>query len=222
MSRIKEIIATGVILLFMGMAISPVIATTPTQVQNELKTINALSSQIKLAENDIITMEKMLPTLMEKMKSATSLNGLISTLQGFMKEYGRRPGLVILLTLMIKTIDFQYKLGQFRPVRKTAFILSWGFTNNILNLGKNKLNLAKPFTMWYYASGSNRIMNSRTIIFDFYPFGVKMVTGRQVGMMTNFIGPYLHSKGILGDKMHTLFFGWAASIRAFDLSPFNP
>jgi hypothetical protein len=222
MSRTKEIVAVGVILLFMGTALSPVIATTPTQVQNEIKTINNLSSQIKLAENDLVTMEKILPALMEKMKSATSLSDLVSTIQGFMVEHGRRPLLVLLLTLIIKTINLQFKIGQFRPVRKTAFIMSWGFTNKVLSLGKNKFNLARPFTMWYYGSRSSRIVNSRTIIFDVYPFSVKMVNGRQLGIMTNFIGLYLHFKGTIGDKMHTLFIGWAASIRAFDLSPFNP
>jgi hypothetical protein len=222
MSRTKEIVAVGIILLFMGTALSPVIATTPIQVQNEVKTINALSSQIKLAENDLVTIEKLLPTLMEKMKSATSLPDLINTIQAFITEHGRRPLLVLLLTLIIKTINLQYKFGQFRPVRKTAFIMSWGFTNKILSLGKNKFNLARPFTLWYYASRSSRIVNSRTIIFDIYPFGVKMVSGRQLGMMTNFYGLYLHFKGMIGDKMHTLFIGWAGSIRAFDLSPFNP
>lgn len=222
MAKTKEILAVGVILLFMGMAFSPVItATTPTQEQNEIKTISTLSSQIKLAENDMVTMEKLLPALMDKMKSATSMSDLINTVQAFMNEHGRRPFLVLMLTLMIKTIHLQFKFGQFRPVRKTAFIISWGFTNKILSLGKNKFNLARPFTLWYYSGRSNLVVNSRTIIIDLYPFSVKTVSGRQIGTMTNFIGLFLHSKGTIGDKTRTLFMGWAGSIRAFDLSPFN-
>ena len=222
MSKTKEIVAVGVILLFMGMALSPVTATTPEQLRAQVNTISNLTSQIRLAENDLVTMEKLLPTLMEKMKSATSISDLITTIQAFMNEHGRRPLLVLLLTLIIKSINFQYKFGQFRPVRKTAFILSWGFTNKLLSLGKNKFNLARPFTLWYYSGRSSLVVNSRTIIFDFYPFGVKTVSGRQFGTMTNFIGLYLHFKGAIGDKMRTLFIGWAGSIRAFDLSPFNP
>jgi hypothetical protein len=219
MSKTKEIVAAGVILFFLGMALSPATATTPAQLRSEVNAIGTLTSQIKLAENDLVTMEKILPALMDKMQSATSYSDLINTIQAFMNQHGRRPILVLILTLIIKIIDFQYKFGQFRPVRKTAFIISWGFTNKVLSLSKNKFNLARPFSLWYYSGRSNVVLNSRTIIIDPFPFGVRMINGRQVGAMTNFIGLFLHLKGAIGDKMHTLFIGYAGSIRAFDLSP---
>ena len=99
--------------------------------------------------------------------------------------------------------------------------MSWGFTNKLLALGKNKLNLARPFTLWFYSGRSNLVLNSRTIIVDFRPFSIKMVTGRQIGMMTNFIGMYHFGKNMFGEKARTLFMGYAGSIRAFDLSPLN-
>ena len=221
MVKTKGIIAVGVILLFMGMALTPITAITPTPVQKEVATISTLSSHIQLAETDYIAMEKVLPTLMDKMKSATSASDLINILQSFLTQHGRRLGLVLVLNMAIKIIKLQNKIEQLRPVRKTAFIMSWGFTNKLLALGKNKLNFARPFTLWFYSGRSNLVLNSRTIIVDFRPFSIKMVTGRQIGMMTNFIGMYHFGKNMFGDKARTLFMGYAGSIRAFDLSPFN-
>ena len=221
MVKTKGIIAVGVILLFMGMAFTPITAITPTPVQKEVATISTLSSHIQLAETDYITMEKVLPTLMDKMKSATSVSDLINILQSFLTQHGRRLGLVLVLNMAIKIIKLQNKIEQLRPVRKTAFIMSWGFTNKLLALGKNKLNFARPFTLWFYSGRSNLVLNSRTIIVDFRPFSIKMVTGRQIGMMTNFIGMYHFGKNMFGEKARTLFMGYAGSIRAFDLSPLN-
>jgi hypothetical protein len=221
MVKTKGIIAVGVILLFMGMALTPITAITPTPVQKEVATISTLSSHIQLVETDYITMEKVLPTLMDKMKSATSVSDLINILQSFLTEHGRRLGLVLVLNMAIKIIKLQNKIEQLRPVRKTAFIMSWGFTNKLLALGKNKLNFARPFTLWFYSGRSNLVLNSRTIIVDFRPFSIKMVTGRQIGMMTNFIGMYHFGKNMFGEKARTLFMGYAGSIRAFDLSPLN-
>lgn len=221
MVKTKGIIAVGIILLFMGMALTPVTATIPMPVQKEVATISTLSSHIQLTENDYITMEKVLPTLMNKMKSATSVSDLITILQSFLTEHGRRLGLILVLNLAIKTIKLENKIAQLRPVRKTAFIMSWGFTNKLLTLRKSKLNFARPFTLWFYSGHSNIVLNSRTIIIDFRPFSIKMVTGRQIGMMTNFIGMYHFGKNTFGDKARTLFMGYAGSIRAFDLSPFN-
>ena len=221
MAKTKGIIAVGMILLFMGMALTPVTAAPSKQPQNDVTSITTLSSNIKLAESDIIAMEKVLPTLMDKMKTATSVTDLINILQSFLNEHGRRLGLTLVLTLAIKTIKLQNKIEQLRPVRKTAWIMSWGFTNKLMALGKNKFNLARPFTLWYYSGRSNLVLNSRTIILDFRPFSIKMVTGRQIGMMTNFIGLYHFGKNMFGDKARTLFMGYAGSIRAFDLSPFN-
>jgi hypothetical protein len=221
MSKMKGIIAGSIILLFIGMAFSPVTATTATPIQEEVQAISTITTQIKLAENDFVAMESLIPQLLEKMQSATSYSDLVDIVQSFINEHGRRPLLVLLLTCIIKTINFQFKLGQLRPVRKTTLVISWGVTNKFLSRGKNKFNLARPFTLWYYSGRTGIVPNSRTIIIDPRPFGVRMVSGRQVGTMMNFVGVFLHRNGAIGDNMHTFFIGWAGSIRAFDLSPFN-
>jgi hypothetical protein len=219
MAKIKGIFALGVIILFMGLAFSPVTAQMPVQDQLD-KTIDNLNA-VQLAVQDINTVNDYLPALIEDMKTATSYGDLIETVQSYMTEYGRQPVLVFLLTLLIKGIDFNYKINQLRPLRKTAFILSWGFTNKFLALGKNKINIIRPFTGWYYSGKSNVLLNSRTIIFDLHPFGVRTLTGRQFGFMTDFTGLYIHRSSTIGDKAVTFFFGYAQTIRGFDLSPIH-
>ncbi|MCX6663558.1 MAG: hypothetical protein NTZ75_04855 [Euryarchaeota archaeon] len=214
MAKIKGILAVGVILLFLGLAFSPVTAQTTIKDQLEVSTIGDLAP-VQLSEKDLTTMEKFLPALLEKMQTATSYSELIETVQSLMKEHGRQPVLVLILTLLIKTINFNFKFNQFRPVRKAAFVMSWGFTNKLLSPA---ISMIRPITGWFYSGRSNVVLNSRTIIIDPYPFSIKTLTGRQIGLMANFIGLYIHRSGPIADKAITFFFGYAKTIRGFDLS----
>lgn len=220
MTKIKAICAIGIILLFLGVTFNPVTAQTAIQDQLEVNTVGSKKS-MKLSEKEITSMEKFLPSLIDKMATATSYSSLINILESFIAENGRHPVLVALLSLLIKAIDFNFKINQLRPLRKNVFILSWGFTHKILSLGKNKINIARPFTLWYYSGKSNFVLNSRTIILDPYPFGIKMYTGRQIGLMRDFKGLYIHRSGSIADKAITFFFGYSSIVRGLDLSPMN-
>jgi hypothetical protein len=214
MAKIKGILAGGVILLFLGLAISPVTSQTTIKDQLEVSTIGDLAP-VQLSEKDLTTMEKFLPALLEKMQTATSYSGLIETVQNFMKEHGRQPILVLILTLLIKAINFQFKFNQFRPIRRNAFVLSWGYTNKFRS---SAISMIRPISGWFYSAKSNTILNSRTIILDLYPFSIKIIDGRQIGIMTNFIGLYIYRYATLRDKAMTFFFGYVNTIRGFDLS----
>jgi hypothetical protein len=222
MTKIKGMLTIGVILLFLGVTFSPVLAQTTVQdklqEKMEVTSIGALQ-QLQLTRAEIASMQKFLPDLIQKMSAATSRTNLVDIVQSFVAENGRHPFLVFLLNLVIKGIDFNYKINQLRPLRKNVFIMSWGFTNKFLSLGKNKFNLVRPFTLWFYSGRSNLILNSRTIIIDPYPFGIKMLTGRQIGLMSDFKGLYIHRSGSIADKAITMFFGFSSVVRGFDLSP---
>ena len=220
MTKIKGLCAIGVILLFLGVTLSPVTAQTAIKDQLEVSAIGDLK-EMKLSAGDMTTMERFLPTLIDKMSKATSYSSLIDVIQGSIAENGRHPVLVVLLRILIKAIDLNFKINQLRPLRKNVFIMSWGFTNKFLSLGKNKLNIARPLTLWFYSGRSNFVLNSRTIILDPYPFGIKMYTGRQIGLMRDFIGLYIHRSGSIADKAITFFFGYTKIVRGVDLSPFN-
>jgi hypothetical protein len=218
MVKIKGIIATGVILLFLGLALSPVSAQMTIKERLESSTIGNIAS-VQLSDNDFAVMQKYLPTLFEKMRGAATLPSLMDIIYSFLAEHSQKPVIVFVLKLLIQAINLDYKINQLRPLRTTAFIMSWGFTNKFLSLGKNKLNIVRPMTVWYYSGRSNVLFNSRTIIFDLYPFSIRTLTGRQVGLMTDFIGLYIHRSGTIGDKAITFFFGYAQTIRGIDLSP---
>ena len=218
MAKIKGILAVGVILLFLGLAVSPVTSQTTIRDRLEIGTIGDLAS-IQLSEQDLTTMEKFLPLFVEKMQTATSYSEIIDMTQCFMKEYGRHPVLVLILNLLIKTINFQFKFGQIRPVRINAFVISWGFTNQLLSYRSLGIQMIRPITGWFYSARTNGLLDSRTIILDPYPLGIKVITGRQIGYMTDFIGLYIHRSGINTEQSITYFFGYAKTIRGFDLSP---
>jgi len=214
----------GVILLFLGVIFNPVTAqiTVQDKVQEKMEAINVGAlQQLQLTRDEIASMQKFLPELVEKMSAATSRTNLVDIVQSFIAENGRHPVLVLLLNLVIKGIDFNYKISQLRPLRKNVLILSWGFTNKFLSLGKNKLNIVRPYTLWFYSGRSNLILNSRTIIIDPYPFGIKMFTGRQIGFMSDFKGLYIHRSGSIADKAITMFMGFTSTVRGLDLSPMN-
>jgi len=217
MIKKKGIIATAVILLFIGLAFNPV--TAQPALKERLETNTGKITSVQLTDHDFAIMEKYLPALFERMKSAASLPSLMDIINDFLAEHSRKPVLVFVLKLLIQAIDFDYKINQLRPLRTTAFIMSWGFTNKFVALGKNKVNIIRPITGWYYSGKSSLILNSRTIIFDLYPFSIRTLTGRQVGLMTDFIGLYIHRSGTITDKAITFFFGYAHTIRGFDLSP---
>jgi hypothetical protein len=218
MGKIKGIFAVSIILLFLGIAVSPAMAQTTIDDQFEVSTIGDLA-QVQLSEKDLTTIEEFLPVLLEKMQTATSSSELIEIVKNCITDYGRHPVLVLILTLMIKTINFKFKLGQFLPARRNAFVISWGFTKKFLSYRSLGIQMIRPMTGWYYSGQSNVLLDSRTIIVDPYPLSVKMITGRQIGFMTGFIGLYIHRSGPNVENGITYFFGYANIIRGFDLSP---
>ncbi|MBN2599895.1 MAG: hypothetical protein JXA75_05080 [Candidatus Thermoplasmatota archaeon] len=220
MAKIKGMLAIGVIVLFLGVACNPATAQTTLRDDVEVATIGKIS-QLRLVKEEIASMETFLPALLDKMSTATSYANLIDIVQSFIAENGRHPVLVFLLSLFIKGIDFNYKINQLRPLRKNVLILSWGFTHKFLSMGKNRFNLIRPYTLWFYSGRSNLILNSRTIVLDPYPFGIKMFTGRQIGLMSDFKGIYIRRSGPIADKAITMFIGFSSVVRGLDLSPMN-
>jgi len=204
MSKTKVVLAVGMILLFIGLAFSP--ATAKPSSLTQLKELPAVDLLNKLSL---------------EMSKATDYNELIATIQKFITDYGRHPFLVLLLQIIIGIMNISNKIDGIRPLRKNAFIMSWGFTNKINPFKNNNVDLYRPLTLWYYSGKSNLILNSRTVIISFSPFQIKMLTGRQIGFMRNFAGLYWHRETTLGSKSFTIFMGKSTAVRGFDLSFLN-
>ncbi len=212
MSKTKQILAIGIILLFIGITVSP--ATAKLNIAERLSNFTEKEEKI---------LEEFLPSLANALEGATSTQEAINILEDFIKEWGRHPFLILLLEFLINGLTFNGNINQLRPLRQNAFVISWGFTNKFNPFKDNKLQLYRPITTWYYSGRSDVVVNSRTLIIDPYPFKVISLTGRQIGLMRNFAGLYYHKENTLGSKAYTFFAGRVAGIRGIDLSinPFN-
>lgn len=205
MSKTKVLLAMGIILLFVGLSVSPA-------------TAKVIKTDLTEKLND---MEGIIPELMEKMSQATSLSHLLEILTTFTKGRGNHPIIGLIMMIIREIMDVMNKINGLRPLKTNAFIMSWGFSNKINPFKDNKFQLYRPFTAWCYSGKSNLILNSRTIIIDFQPFKINMLTGRQIGLMRNFAGIYFHRETTLTDKSYTFFMGKTATVRGFDLSILN-
>jgi hypothetical protein len=205
MTKTKVLLAMGIILLFIGLSFSPA-------------TAKVIKTDLTEKLND---MEGIIPKLMDEMSQATSISHLLEILTTFTKGYGNRPIIGLIMTIIKEIMNVMNRINGLRPLKTNAFIMSWGFANKINPFKDNKFQLYRPFTAWCYSGKSNLIVNSRTIIIDFQPFSIKMLTGRQIGFMRNFAGIYSHRETTLTQKSHTFFMGKTAAIRGFDLSILN-
>lgn len=205
MSKTKVLLAMGIILLFVGLSVSPA-------------TAKVIKTDLTEKLND---MEGIIPELMEKMSQATSLSHLLEILTTFTKGRGNNPIIGLIMMIIREIMDVMNKINGLRPLKTNAFIMSWGFSNKINPFKDNKFQLYRPFTAWCYSGKSNLILNSRTIIIDFQPFKINMLTGRQIGFMRNFAGIYSHREATLTQKSYTFFMGKTAAVRGFDLSILN-
>ena len=210
MSKTKVLLAMGIILLFVGLSVSPATA--------KITNTNVIG---KFTEIELEEMRILMPRLMEEMSTATSCAELLTILTTFMKNCGNHPILELLIKIVREILDVMNRADGLRPLKTNAFIMSWGFANKINPFKENKLQLYRPLTAWYYSGKSNLILNSRTIIIDFQPFKINMLTGRQIGFMRNFAGAYFHRESTLTDKSYTFFMGKTAAVRGFDLSILN-
>jgi len=205
MSKTKILLAMGIILMFVGLSFSPATARiTKIDFKEELK-----------------DMENTIPVLMEEMSKASSFTELLDVLNTFMQGRTNRPIIGLILMIIREIMDIMNRINGLRPLKTNAFIMSWGFANKINPFKDNKFQLYRPLTAWAYSGKSNVLVNSRTIIIDFQPFSIKMLTGRQIGLMRNFAGIYSHRETTLSQKSHTFFMGKTAAVRGFDLSVLN-
>ncbi len=225
MSKTKPILACAVILLFLGLSFSPITAKVSPKENFEFGVIGEdgkISAQtIAITADKLREVEGILAQLTEDMEEAEDYDQLLNIVENSKIEWGRFPILNLILELIGKFLRMTHTLGQLRPLRRDAFVMSWGFGSKLNPFKENKLKLLVPMKLWYYTGRGPLYINSRTLVVDPYPFSIKSLTGRQTGFMRNFVGIYIYRHNTLTDKTYTFMLGRAGSIRGFDLSPFN-
>ena len=101
MSKIKPLLAVGIILLFVGLSFSPATAKVSLKDKLELGVVGEdgkISMQnFKLSMDELKEIDGLLAQLMEKMQSANNYGQLLDTIRSFKFDWGRFPFLTLLL-----------------------------------------------------------------------------------------------------------------------------
>jgi hypothetical protein len=121
-----------------------------------------------------------------------------------------------------KILD-NFRIGGFRDSLKNNFIFSYGTYKRWNPRKEDELKLFKQgFEFWRY-SGKPVLLNSRTIIIERQPFGIKQrVIGSQIGYVFGFRGIYIDRESKLTGNSYRMFIGGANRAKAYDITPFSP
>jgi hypothetical protein len=215
MLKSKTVLVTSVTLLFIALSFNPAIANL--SLEKNPGFVNK-KCEYTLSESEMKEIDELLCKLMEEMEKAMCYADLIETINNF-KTTANHPFITLLLKAIMGYLSLTQEITKLRPLKKRVFIISCGSTNQLISLRPNRIKLFYPFTFWFYSDGLAPLLESKTIILDLLPFNIKTLTGRQFGFMKRFIGLYVYLHSDVTDKSYTVFFGHAARVRGFDLSP---
>jgi hypothetical protein len=103
---------------------------------------------------------------------------------------------------------------------KRVFVMSYGHGLHINPLRKFQINLFRPSHLfWYYPSTTHSLFADRTIVIDPNPVRIRIMDGRQIGIMKRFIGIYVFIPGKSTMENTVFFVGYAYRVMGLDLSP---
>jgi len=104
MSKTKVLLAMGIILLFVGLSVSPA-------------TAKVIKTDLTEKLND---MDGIIPELMEKMSQATSFSHLLEILTTFTKGRGNHPIIGLIMMIIREIMDVMNKINGLRPLKTNA------------------------------------------------------------------------------------------------------
>jgi len=212
----RKIMAIGIAVLFIAISISHVEAgNSSNDAENEpiLVEFGSIASDgtfstdtLFISEEDLSELEEAVSLIMDKIQTTDfdwgSLRELIERIFG-------REGILFGRLLEI--------FSKFKLSKTRGFVISSGHGRDLSIRDSFSFNIRKNLAIWHY--NSRKLFNDRTIIVKPFALKLKILKGRQVGIMTNFFGLYLSvSKGFLKDS-YTFFMGTARRINGFEVFP---
>ncbi|MFH1101813.1 MAG: hypothetical protein V1726_07240 [Methanobacteriota archaeon] len=222
MKKITTLCVLGIILLFFGLTLSPVMAETAS---NDTITVTfvdengrVLQQSLTLTETELENLNGILANLMEKIQSAPDYTTAVSLIEAQLKGIFKNTRMQSMFSSLIKSMFRQKLMYQNNPFNQNVMVMSSGFTNKIGSIRGTHMNMHRYLTFWFYSSNSNLFVNSKTIIVDPYPFNVKTLMGRQIGMMRGFTGLYITQYSSIAEKEYTYFIGHARRATGMDLA----
>lgn len=226
MLKRNMIIAIGVTSLFLALSLSSVSG-------------NSILSKTRLCELEINAMDKLFDEIESAAYTANNYQEFLEIVRNLYKnlELDTFPVLRYILNRIlywataiqgygfgqnINNILDNFRIGGFRDTLKNNFIFSYGTYKRWNPRKEDELKLFKQgFEFWRY-SGKPVLLNSRTIIIERQPFGIKQrVIGSQIGYVFGFRGVYIDRESKLTGNSYRMFIGGANRAKAYDITPFS-
>lgn len=166
-----------------------------------------------LTENEFEELQSILSDISEEIQYATDLEQVKNILIGYL--WGIDNPIISIIHLIIwKIIDL------INGPYSRNFVISHGWGYKLCPFKQSEFDICRPLTLWHY--GSRSIFAGRSIILRLFPFEMKVLKNRQLGMMFFFKGIYLYVARQIPQMSYTFFMGIARHACGFDLqrSPF--
>jgi len=222
MMKNHKIIAIGIIVLFVGLSISPVTAYEPPKSEIQDKNVNleytlvnldgsVTTENVKLSEKEFKEIESLLSGIIEKIQSTGDSNDINDTI-GILGLGGRHP-ILSALSVIFKPIN------TFKMFRNHVFIISQGWGYNLNPFKNSSVGVSKLFNFWHYSDQSKYGIPSKTFILRhgrLFNIKAKCLSGMQIGMMTGFKGIYIYAARPLPEESYTFFIGRAHHVLGFN------
>jgi len=222
MKKYTPVLVLGVVLLFFGITASPIVADNhkeDTVTISFVEEDTVLSTQtLVLTATDLKELDNMLSELLEQIQSAPDYDTALSIIEDYMMKCNRNPKLSTLFSFLMKTMFNPREFYSFSPFMQNVVVMSSGYTNNIFSVRGTRIHMHRFLLFWFYSSNSNLLVSSITSIMDPYPFSIKTMTGRQVGLLRGFTGVYITQHSNMANKDYTYFMGHARCVLGYDFS----
>lgn len=215
-----KIIVVCVIFLFAGLSVSPVIANELAEREIQDETIDIeyglinsdgsiITEKTTLSKQEFADLESSLSEFMEKIQSVNDYNEFRNAVKLFCFQFKCFISLKIFTHLCCDAIP-----------RSRVLVASYGWGYE-LNLFKDSaVNVYKPLNFWHYSPQSDIGIPSKTFALRSMPFDTKILSGRQVGVMTGFLGIYIYIAQSVPQKSFTFFMGSARIVLGMDFPSF--
>ncbi|MFH1100440.1 MAG: hypothetical protein V1726_00180 [Methanobacteriota archaeon] len=220
----KKILASLGVLLALIILCNPLSVTTihaADDVSVECMIVDddgVTSTPVLLSQEEIDTFLEKISALSDQLNPDQSYLEILRTITDFSDTLDDHS---MLDQNLFETIG-DFHLGL---LGKRVFILSYGHGVQLNPLRKFQINFLRPsYLLWFYPDITHNgiirdALSDRTIIIDPSPFRVRVLDGRQIGMMRRFIGIYIFIPGQSPTDSTVLFIGYTFKVFGLDLSP---
>lgn len=220
MERKRKIMAIFVIMLLLAISVSIAEASevsenkqNPETIAVELTAINPdgtlTTENFCISEKDLAKLESAVSMIMDQIQSANNLNENIlrDIIEKILENENSLLGRILGIFTTLKL------------TRNRGFVISSGHGINYNLFKKISFKISKKAAVWHYNSNMRiGIFNDRTIIVKPLALNMKILRGKQIGVMTKFVGVYLSvSQGFLRNS-YTMFMGTARHINGIQFN----